>query len=130
MVGPLEAETLACVRQSGPSSVAEVTEKINSVRPGRPLAYRTLLTVLTHLEAKGLVGHTTRGRAYRYSATITDEEYLQRRAAQATRALLARFGDAAVAGFVSQAVSDPALRAKLTDLLMHDSSGSDALAEP
>lgn len=117
LLGPLEAETLACVRRLGPSTVAEVTEQINSVRPERPLAYRTLLTVLTHLEAKGVLDHTKQGRAFRYAATKTDEEYLADRAAQASRTLLSRFGDAAVAGFVSEVVSDPRQRALLEELL-------------
>lgn len=117
LLGPLEAETLACVRRRGPSSVAEVTEQVNAARAEQPLAYRTLLSVLTNLETKGLVSHTKHGRAYRYAATATDEEYLAVRAAQGARALLARFGDAAVAGFVNEVVADPRQRALLEELL-------------
>lgn len=128
LLGPLEAETLACLRSRGPSTVTEVTAEINSVRPKRPLAYRTLLTVLTNLETKGLLEHTKEGRAYRYAPIKTDEEYLAVRAAQAARVLLARFGDAAVAGFVSEVGMDSRQRTLLEELLDDRASREDGSA--
>lgn len=116
----METETLTCVRQLGPSNVAEVTERLNAERAGRgerPLAYRTFLTMLANLEAKGLLDHTKEGRAFRYAPTRTDEEYLAARAAQAARAFLARFGDAAVAGFAAEVMIDSRQRALLQELV-------------
>ncbi|MGH9129547.1 MAG: BlaI/MecI/CopY family transcriptional regulator [Acidimicrobiales bacterium] len=119
-MGPLEAEVLACVREKGSASVADVVEVVNQARPDRPLAYRTVLAVLSHLEAKALLSHNKQGRAYHYQATMSDEEFVARKAAEASAALIRRFGGAAVAGFVSQVSSEPRLREMLERLLAED----------
>ncbi len=119
-IGPLEAEVLACVREKGSASVAEVTEVVNQARPNRPLAYKTVLAVLSHLEAKALLSHNKQGRAYHYQPIMSDEEFVARTASEASAALLRRFGAAAVAGFVSQVSSDPRLRQMLKQMLAED----------
>ncbi len=119
-MGPLEAEVLACVREKGSASVAEVAEVVNQARPDRPLAYRTVLAVLSHLEAKALLSHNKQGRAYRYQPILSDEEFVARKAAEASAALLRRFGTAAVAGFVSSVSAEPRLHEMLKAMLAED----------
>lgn len=116
LLGPLEAEVLSWVRRLGPSKVAEVAERVNAARK-RPLAYRTVLTVMTRLEAKGALGHEKVGRAYRYFATRSDDQLAAARAAEGARSLLERFGDAALAGFAAELSSDPRRRELLEALL-------------
>lgn len=52
-------------------SVREVLEKVSTTRP---LAYTTVMTVLTRLHAKGAVTRTRQGRAWLYAASGTREE--------------------------------------------------------
>jgi predicted transcriptional regulator len=60
-----EAEIMAVLWEHGPSTVAEVKDRL-----GDDLAYTTVLTVLRKLEAKRYVGHGEEGRAHRYKALI------------------------------------------------------------
>lgn len=60
-----EAEIMAVLWGQGPSTVAEVKDKLSD-----ELAYTTVLTILRNLEAKGYVGHQAEGRAHRYAARI------------------------------------------------------------
>ncbi|MGH3233467.1 MAG: BlaI/MecI/CopY family transcriptional regulator [Streptosporangiaceae bacterium] len=117
LLGPLEAEVLDIVRRRGPSTVADVAEQVNAIRPDRPLAYHTVLTVLRRLEGKGALGHERRGRAFHYRAMRSEDQFLEFKAAEATRALLARFGDAALAGFAGELSGDPRRRALLEEML-------------
>jgi len=60
-----EADLMQVLWEHGPSTVAEVKERLND-----ELAYTTVLTILRNLEAKGYVGHDEEGRAHRYSARV------------------------------------------------------------
>jgi len=60
-----EAEIMEVLWRQGPSTVAEVRERLKD-----HLAYTTVLTVLRNLESKGYVGHDEEGRAHRYSPRI------------------------------------------------------------
>ncbi|MGH9075219.1 MAG: BlaI/MecI/CopY family transcriptional regulator [Acidimicrobiales bacterium] len=123
LVGPLEAEVLGIVRRQGSSTAAAVTEVVNASRPVRKLHYHTVLTVLRRLEAKGALGHERHGRAFHYGAVRSEDEFVALKAAQATRALLARFGDAAVAGFAGELSGDPRRRATLEQMLDEEDGG-------
>ena len=76
-----------------PVTVRHVEDRL----PG--YAYTTLLTVLTRLHRKGMVRRTKEGRAFRYSAVTSREEYtaeLMRDALGAAtdrRAVLVRFAE-------------------------------------
>jgi BlaI family transcriptional regulator, penicillinase repressor len=63
-----EAEIMAVLWEQGPSTVAEVKDKL-----GAPLAYTTVLTMLRNLEAKEYVGHESAGRAHRYFPRIRQQ---------------------------------------------------------
>jgi predicted transcriptional regulator len=60
-----EAEFMGVLWDHGPSTVAEVRERLRD-----DPAYTTVLTILRNLEAKGYVGPTKDGRAHRYAALI------------------------------------------------------------
>lgn len=57
---------------SGGVTVREVNESLSEERE---LAYTTVMTVLTRLAAKGLVSQERTGRAYRYAASATREQF-------------------------------------------------------
>ena len=63
-----EAEIMDVLWEQGPSTVAEVRQKLSV-----ELAYTTVLTILRNLEAKGYVGHEAEGRAHRYFPRIKQQ---------------------------------------------------------
>jgi predicted transcriptional regulator len=63
-----EADLMEVLWEHGPSTVAEVREKLHD-----KLAYTTVLTILRTLEAKGYVEHEEEGRTYRYLPRVTRE---------------------------------------------------------
>ena len=91
--GELAGEVLGILQAAGePLSPADVRERL-----GGDLAYTTVVTILSRLHAKGLLGRERAGRAFRYSP-VADEPGLAARqmtsvlAAEADReAVLARF---------------------------------------
>jgi BlaI family penicillinase repressor len=63
-----ELDIMAILWQRGPSTVAEVRERLND-----DLAHNTVLTVLTVLEGKRYVAHTEEGKAHRFRALVKQE---------------------------------------------------------
>jgi predicted transcriptional regulator len=110
-LGPLEAEVMAVLwRADGPVSVREVAERLNTGRSA-PLAYTTVMTVLSRLAGKGILVREQRGRGFVYTPAVADTAEI------AVRDVLAEFGDAALARFVERVELDPALRARLRKLM-------------
>ena len=70
----------------GPSTVVEVQE---SLLPDRPLAQTTVATLLTRLEKRGVVSHSTEGRQYQYRALVTEPEVLRSMVSELTDMLFA-----------------------------------------
>lgn len=111
VLGSLEAEVMRVAWAARePLSVRAVLARLNEGR--RPaLAYTTVMTVMARLAEKEILRRTLNGRGYVYEAAVPDA------AAIAVRNVVRDFGDAAVAGFVDEARSDPKLRARLERLL-------------
>lgn len=76
-----------------------------------PLAYTTVMTVMARLAEKEILRRERDGRGYVYEAVAPDA------ASIAVRGVMRDFGDAAIAGFVDEARSDPKLRRRLERLL-------------
>jgi predicted transcriptional regulator len=114
LLGPLESEVVRAVwRLGGPVTVGELRDHLNSGRP-EPLAYTTVMTVMSRLVDKGVLTRERAGRGYLYRALVDDP------AALAVRNLLRDFGDAAVAHFVDEARTDPETVKRLRRLLESD----------
>ena len=74
-MGALEHEVLSELWALGePATPAVVLDAL-----GTDLAYTTVMTILTRLWQKGLVTRTRRGRAYAYTAAVTEAELTARR---------------------------------------------------
>jgi predicted transcriptional regulator len=70
--GELENQVLAVLWDAAaPMSPGQVQEQL-----GTGLAYATVSTILHRLETKGLVTHTTIGRAHHFEPTITQSAYV------------------------------------------------------
>ena len=110
-LGPLEAEVMAVLWQAdAPLSVREVVDRLNAGRAA-PLAYTTVMTVLSRLAGKGILVREQQGRGFVYTPAVADTAEI------AVRGVLAEFGDAALARFVDRVELDPALRARLRKLM-------------
>ena len=110
-LGPLEADVMAVLWQADmPVSVREVVDRVNAVRAA-PLAYTTVMTVLSRLVGKGILVREQQGRGFVYSPVVADTADI------AVRGVLAEFGDAALARFVERVELDPRLRARLRKLM-------------
>lgn len=110
-LGPLEAEAMAVLWQADtPLPVRDVAGRLNADRTS-PLAYTTVMTVLSRLASKGVLVRRRRGRGFVYSPAVADTAEI------AVRGVLAEFGDAALARFVDQVEMDPALRTRLRRLM-------------
>jgi predicted transcriptional regulator len=96
-----------------PVPVRLVLDALNSQRDSR-LAYTTVMTVMNRLVAKNVLSRHGERRRYVYQATATDAAGL------AVRDVLRTHGDAAVAHFVDEARTDPAVLRRLRALLAED----------
>ena len=69
-MGALEAEVLDVLwRSDGPVTPADVRAAM-----GTDLAYTTVMTILVRLWEKGLTERTKQGRAYAYSAVVSESD--------------------------------------------------------
>jgi predicted transcriptional regulator len=110
-LGPLEAEVMAVLWEAeGPVLVRDVADRLNADRAS-PLAYTTVMTVLSRLAVKHIVVREQQGRSFVYTPAVADTAEI------AVRGVLAEFGDAALARFVDQVQLDPQLRARLRKLM-------------
>ena len=111
VLGPLEAEVMRAVwKAKTPQSVRDVMDRLNRDRRD-PLAYTTVMTVMSRLAEKEILRRTSQGRAYLYEAAVPDA------AAIAVRSIVRDFGESAVAQFVDEARADPKLLRRLERLL-------------
>jgi predicted transcriptional regulator len=109
--GPLEGEVMEVVWRAGqPIAVRDVVEELNEHRI-EPLAYTTVMTVMSRLAEKEVLSRRKAGRGYLYEANAPDA------AGIAVKDLLRAHGDLAVAHFVDAARTDPALLRRLRQLL-------------
>ena len=109
--GPLESQVMDAVWRAGrPVSVREVIDDLNG-RRSEPLAYTTVMTVMSRLAEKDALSRRKAGRGYVYEANAPDA------AGIAVKDVLRAYGDVAVAHFVDEARADPSLRRRLQRLL-------------
>ncbi|MHB8242226.1 MAG: BlaI/MecI/CopY family transcriptional regulator [Solirubrobacteraceae bacterium] len=109
--GPLEGEVMEAVwRADQAVSVRDVVEALNAGR-GEPLAYTTVMTVMSRLAEKDALARSPAGRSYVYEATAPDPAGL------AVRSVIRTYGDEAIAHFVDEARSDPKALRRLRALL-------------
>src|SRR5262249_7514757 len=98
------------------TTVKLVMEALNrKAKP--PRAYTTYMTVMQHLDDKGLLDRTRSGRYDKYTPTLTREQYQDLRAGSQVQGLVDEFGDVALAHFAkSLQTLDPARRRQLRRL--------------
>jgi predicted transcriptional regulator len=109
--GPLEAEVMEVVwAVPGPVSVRDVAKRLNDDR-AEPLAYTTVMTVMSRLAQKQVLERRREGRSYLYEPSAADAAGL------AVKSVIRTYGDEAVAHFVQEARADPQVLRRLQRLL-------------
>ncbi|HWK28599.1 MAG TPA: BlaI/MecI/CopY family transcriptional regulator [Solirubrobacter sp.] len=94
----LEAEVMEELWARPEATVRDVQEALNA-RGGKVRAYTTLLTVMTRLDAKGLLVRRRAGRLDVYAPAMSRDAYLRSRAEAEVAALVEGYGDLALAHF-------------------------------
>jgi predicted transcriptional regulator len=113
----LEAEVMAEVWQHRHVSVREVMEALNP-RARRERAYTTYMTIMSRLDAKGLLERTREGNADFYRPVYTRDQYADLRAQAEVDSLIDQFGEVALGHFARQmAQMDPRRRRALQRLV-------------
>jgi predicted transcriptional regulator len=112
--GELQDQVLATVRELGACTVREVHERLSQERP---VAYTTVLTVMSRLAQRGLLDRVREGRAGVFSIAQSKDTDA---ASKVVEQLLGRFGTVAVSEFVAHAKDDPKLLAELRRLVDGD----------
>ncbi len=119
LLGELEASVMRLMWVGGAATVREVLDRMHSA--GRPLAYTTVMTVMSRLATKGLLTRELVGKTHIYRAALSEEAFLRASATQRVQALVDEFGDLAIAQFLAE-VSDlsPKRRRQLKRLASED----------
>ena len=97
-LGELEEAIMAIMWGHGPELT--VREVWQALQPVRPLAYTTVMTVMSRLVPKGVLSVRRQGKADYYRATGTREQLKTLQAQRAVQDVIAHFGDAAIAQFL------------------------------
>jgi len=113
----LESEVMDVVWDlPAPMTVRAVLDEVNA-RSGRERAYTTVMTIMRRLAAKGVLARERDGKAHLYRAICSRREYADARAGTQVGALVAEYGDVALAHFAAaMAKLDPARREQLARL--------------
>lgn len=99
VLGPLEAEIMDVVWDSGEVTVRDVHKALGS---SRPLAYTTVMTTLGRLADKGLVRRIEVQPAHHYTALVSREQYARSTVKSVVDWLVNHFPDPAVAYFIDR----------------------------
>ncbi|MDP9311989.1 MAG: BlaI/MecI/CopY family transcriptional regulator [Chloroflexota bacterium] len=120
-LGELEEAVMEIIWRNGPE--VTVREVWQALQPTRPLAYTTVMTVMSRLVPKGVLRVRRQGKADYYQPTGTREELKALQAQRAVQDVLAHFGDVGIAQFLRELQeTDPEKLAHLRVLLNQESS--------
>lgn len=99
----LEAKVMDAVwsRAAGTATVRDVLDIVNAT-DSKPLAYTTIMTIMTRLHRKGMLTRELDHRTNVYQARYGREQYIEARAAAGVQALVDEYGDTALLHFTRQ----------------------------
>lgn len=97
VLGDLETEIMEVVWRRGPTSIREVWD---DVRPKRPVAFNTVMTVMNRLVAKALLRRDDHRGSYRYRARVSRQDFVARVSHDVAETLIREFGEIAMAQFL------------------------------
>jgi predicted transcriptional regulator len=97
----LEAEVMEEVWRQGEAPVRAVMDALNR-GSRKPRAYTTYMTIMSRLDAKGMLERRREGKTDFYRPAFERQEYLNLRAEAEVDAVVAQYGDVALAHFARQ----------------------------
>ena len=110
----LELAIMKIVWEKDRATVREVYE---AIRPIRPLAYNTILTVLTKLREKGIVRAHPRGKAHIYTPLVSETEAARRSITRVTEQFFSGSAHSLVAHLIETKSIDPEELTQLKQLI-------------
>ena len=116
LLGELELEVMRVVWERGIVTVRHVLDTLTETRP---LAYTTIMTVMTRLADKGLLAVDKQSKSYRYRAVQTREGFEAQAVGRVVQSLINDFGgEIAINQFVEKlSAVDPDQLARLADMV-------------
>lgn len=78
-LGPLEFEMVQVLWRTGPAPAREVQDRYNREHPDKPLAYTTVMTLLTRLVDKKVLSVDRRRQPFQFSPLITKDRLIGQR---------------------------------------------------
>ena len=100
-LGHLEMEVMRYIWPCGEAGCLAI-EVQQSLEQSRPIALTTVLTTLDRLDDKGILRREKEGRAYRYSAVLSEEQLQARIVEGVLGDLISQFPQAVAAYFAQQ----------------------------
>ena len=114
ILGDLESEVMKQVWKQ-PGSAARQVQK--ELAEERPLAYTTIVTILDRLYQKGLLTRARDGKAFRYSPSISREEFNKAVTRDVLQGLLKEDSRPIISTFVDLVSTEPELLSQLEELI-------------
>lgn len=115
LLGELELAVMHVIWERGIVTVRDVLEALVETRP---LAYTTVMTVMSRLADKGLLIVNKQGKTYHYRPAYSREAFEAQAVGQVVQSLITDFGgEIAISQFVEQLLAtDPEQLARLAEL--------------
>ncbi len=115
-LGPLGQRVMERLWREGPGTVGDVLETLNH-GSARPLAYTTVMTILSRLHERAFVTREKDGRQYRYTAAFSQSELGAEIGRRELKKLIDRHGALSLATFAAElGGSDDELAIQLREL--------------
>jgi BlaI family transcriptional regulator, penicillinase repressor len=112
----LETEVMEVLWERGELCVREVMEALNATA-ARTRAYTTYMTIMSRLDAKGMLERRREGKTNFYRPVCTRREYVEMRARSELESVVDQYGEVALAHIARQmAALDPKRRRALQRL--------------
>jgi predicted transcriptional regulator len=96
-LGSLEEEIMQIIWKEKNVSVRFIFDKIKTKRP---IAYTTVMTIMSRLHTKGILNRHQQDGAYIYSPAQSKEKFLEKISEKIIKNLINSCGDVAVAQFI------------------------------
>lgn len=115
--GDLEADIMKIVWKSEEVTVREVYEEL---RLKKKLAYTTVMTIMNRLVEKNLLRRESRGNAFAYTPTISENEFANQVVSEVLDGLLEDFADPALSHIVESLSSKDTQKLKRLEQLIQE----------
>jgi BlaI family transcriptional regulator, penicillinase repressor len=125
-LAPLELDCMNALWPSGEATVRQIQE---ALRPTRPRAYTTIMTILDRLAQKGIVQRRKAGRAWVYRANVSADEARTHAVSQVVDGFFGGSAGALATHLIGHPAGDPEIRATRLAPAAHEAASPSVRAE-